>query len=172
VHAGAVIGSDGFGYAPDRTGRRHKIPQVGVVRVEDDVEIGANVTIDRATFGATIIGAGTKIDNLVQIAHNVRIGEHSALAAMTGISGSTVVGKRCMFAGQTGTVGHLTICDDVVVTGKTMVTRDITRPGTYSGGFPAEDARTWRKRIARFRRLDRFGVRTGTIEKDKNHDEH
>jgi UDP-3-O-[3-hydroxymyristoyl] glucosamine N-acyltransferase len=77
-----------------------------------------------------------------------------------------------MFAGQTGTVGHLTICDDVVVTGKTMVTRDITRPGTYSGGFPAEDARTWRKRIARFRRLDRFGVRTGTIEKDKNHDEH
>lgn len=167
VHPGAVIGCDGFGNAMSGAGWV-KVPQVGGVRIGDDVEIGANTTIDRGAIDHTVIENGVRLDNLVQIAHNVRIGEHTALAAMTGISGSTVIGKRCMFAGQTGTVGHLTICDDVIITGKSMVSKDISRPGTYSGGFPAEEARTWKKRIARFRRLDALAERVGAIEKDRH----
>lgn len=170
VHPGAIIGCDGFGNAMSASGWV-KVPQVGGVRIGDDVEIGANTTIDRGAIEHTVIENGVRLDNLVQIAHNVRIGEHSALAAMTGISGSTVIGKRCMFGGQTGTVGHLSICDDVIVTGKSMVTKDISEPGTYSGGFAAEEARTWKKRIARFRRLDNLAARIGAIEKKRQSDE-
>lgn len=169
VHPGATIGCDGFGNAMGETGWV-KVPQVGGVRIGDDVEIGANTTVDRGAIEHTVIENGVRLDNLVQIAHNVRVGEHSALAAMTGISGSTVIGKRCMFAGQTGTVGHLTICDDVIVTGKSMVSKNISKPGVYSGGFPAEDARTWKKRIARFRRLDTLVARIGAIEEGRKKD--
>jgi UDP-3-O-[3-hydroxymyristoyl] glucosamine N-acyltransferase len=114
IHAGAVIGSDGFGYAVEK-GRRRKIPQTGIVSVEDDVEIGANTTIDRATFGATVIGRGSKVDNLVQIGHNVVLGEDCVLVAQVGLSGSVKIGRRVVFAGQSGAVGHIDIGDDVTV---------------------------------------------------------
>jgi UDP-3-O-[3-hydroxymyristoyl] glucosamine N-acyltransferase len=170
VHPGAVIGCDGFGNAMSNTGWV-KVPQVGGVRIGNDVEIGANTTIDRGAIEHTVIENGVRLDNLVQIAHNVCVGEHSALAAMTGISDSTVIGKRCMFGGQTGTVGHLTICDDVIVTGKSMVTKSISAPGTYSGGFAAEEAGTWKKRLARFKRLDRLAARVAAIEQKRHNDE-
>jgi UDP-3-O-[3-hydroxymyristoyl] glucosamine N-acyltransferase len=163
VHPGAVIGSDGFGNAMSDTGWV-KVPQVGGVRIGDDVEIGSNTTIDRGAIDHTVIENGVRLDNLVQIAHNVRIGEHTAMAAMTGISGSTIIGKRCMFAGQTGIVGHVTICDDVIVTGKTMITKDIDKPGTYAGGFPAEESGTWKRLVARFRRLDVLDSRVRALE--------
>lgn len=167
VHPGAVIGSDGFGNAMSETGWV-KVPQLGGVRIGDDVEIGSNTTIDRGAIDHTVIGNGVRLDNLVQIAHNVRIGEHTAMAAMTGISGSTVIGKRCMFAGQTGIVGHVTICDDVVVTGKTMITKNIDKPGTYAGGFPAEESGTWKRLVARFRRLDALDARVSALEARKD----
>jgi UDP-3-O-[3-hydroxymyristoyl] glucosamine N-acyltransferase len=166
VHPGAVIGSDGFGNAMSETGWM-KVPQVGGVRIGDDVEIGANATIDRGAIDHTIIENGVRLDNLVQIAHNVRIGEHTAMAAMTGVSGSTVIGKRCMFAGQTGIVGHLSICDDVIVTGKTMISKNIDKPGTYSSGFPAEESGTWKRQVARFRRLDMLSARLSALEARK-----
>ena len=170
VHPGAIVGCDGFGNAISSTGWV-KVPQIGGVRIGDDVEIGANTTIDRGAIEHTVIENGARLDNLVQIAHNVRVGEHSALAAMTGISGSTVIGKRCMFGGQTGTVGHLTICDDVIVTGKSMVTKSISAPGTYSGAFAAEEAGSWKKRMARFKRLDRLAARVAAIENKRHNDE-
>lgn len=133
VHAGAVIGADGFGYIehPDKT--FEKIPQIGTVVIEDDVEIGANTTIDRATIGATVIERGTKIDNLVHIAHNVRIGEHSALAAQVGIAGSTVIGKRNRLGGQVGVVGHIRTTDDVIIEAQAGVSKSLTHPGAYFG---------------------------------------
>ncbi len=166
VHPGAVIGSDGFGNAMSETGWV-KVPQIGGVRIGDDVEIGANATIDRGAIDHTVIENGVRLDNLVQIAHNVRIGEHTAMAAMTGVSGSTVIGKRCMFAGQTGIVGHLTICDDVIVTGKTMISKNIDKPGTYSSGFPAEESGIWKRQVARFRRLDMLSARLSALEARK-----
>ncbi len=169
VHPGAVIGSDGFGNAMSNAGWV-KVPQVGGVRIGDDVEIGSNTTIDRGAIDHTVIDNGVRLDNLVQIAHNVRIGEHTAMAAMTGISGSTVIGKRCMFAGQTGTVGHVTICDDVIITGKTMITKNIDKPGTYAGGFPAEESGTWKRQVARFRRLDVLESRVSALEARKENE--
>ncbi len=136
VHSGTVIGSDGFGFATVR-GVHHKIPQIGTVVIEDDVEIGANVTIDRARFGVTSIGRGTKIDNLVQIAHNVVIGENSILVAQSGISGSTVVGKGVTLAGQAGIVGHITIGDNAVVAAQAGVTKSIP-PNVCVSGYPAK----------------------------------
>jgi UDP-3-O-[3-hydroxymyristoyl] glucosamine N-acyltransferase len=166
VHPGAVIGCDGFGNAMSENGWV-KVPQVGGVRIGDDVEIGANTTIDRGAIGHTVIGNGVRIDNLVQIAHNVRVGDHTAMAAMTGISGSTIIGKRCMFGGQSGTVGHVNICDDVVVTGNAMVTKDIDTPGAYAGAFAAEPSGVWKRQVARFRRLDSMAARLSAIAKDK-----
>jgi UDP-3-O-[3-hydroxymyristoyl] glucosamine N-acyltransferase len=163
VHPGAVIGSDGFGNAKSETGWV-KVPQVGGVRIGDDVEIGSNTTIDRGAIDHTVIENGVRLDNLVQIAHNVHIGEHTAMAAMTGISGSTVIGKRCMFAGQIGIVGHVTICDDVIVTGQAMITKNIDKPGTYAGAFPAEESGTWKRQVARFRRLDVLETRLSALE--------
>ncbi len=133
IHAGAVLGADGFGYIENSDGSFEKVPQIGNVVIEDDVEIGANTTIDRATVGSTIIGRGTKIDNLVHIAHNVAIGEHSALAAQTGIAGSTVIGKRNRFGGQAGVVGHITTADDVIVEAQSGVSKTLRQPGAYFG---------------------------------------
>ena len=164
IHPGAVIGSDGFGNAMTPAGWL-KVPQVGGVTIGDDVEIGANTTIDCGAIADTVIEDGVRIDNLCMIAHNVRIGAHTAIAAQCGIAGSAVIGKRCMFAGHSGTVGHITVCDDVIVNGKTMVTKDITEPGAYAAAFPAENARTWNRRVARFRRLDALLDRVMRLEK-------
>lgn len=136
IHSGAVIGSDGFGFVTV-DGSHHKIPQIGTVVIEDDVEIGANVTIDRARFGKTLIGGGTKIDNLVQIAHNVVIGENSMIIAQTGISGSTVIGKNVTLAGQSGLVGHITIGDNAVVAAQAGVTKSVA-PNSFVSGYPAK----------------------------------
>jgi UDP-3-O-[3-hydroxymyristoyl] glucosamine N-acyltransferase len=163
VHPGVVLGSDGFGNAMTPEGWV-KVPQVGGVRIGDDVEIGANTTVDCGAIDDTVIEDGVRIDNLCMIAHNVHIGAHTALAAMTGIAGSTTIGKRCMFAGNSGSVGHITICDDVVVLGKAMVTKDITEPGPYSGMFSAEPARQWAKLVGRVRRLEALQKRVRKLE--------
>jgi UDP-3-O-[3-hydroxymyristoyl] glucosamine N-acyltransferase len=158
VHPGAVIGADGFGFAPDR-GTWQKIPQVGSVVIGDDVEIGANTTIDRGAIEDTVIEDGVKLDNLVQIAHNVRIGAHTIMAAMSGVAGSTKVGRRCMIGGGVVMINSLTICDDVMFTFRSVVTRSVDEPGTYSGHLPAEEAGLWRKNAARFRKLDALAER-------------
>jgi UDP-3-O-[3-hydroxymyristoyl] glucosamine N-acyltransferase len=155
IHPGVVIGADGFGLAPDR-GEWVKVPQVGGVRIGDDVEVGANTTIDRGAIEDTVIEDGVKLDNQIQIAHNVRVGAHTVMAGMSGISGSTTVGKRCMIGGQVGIAGHLTICDDVVLTGRSFVSSSIKQPGTYSSGLPVEEASRFRKNAARFYQLDEF----------------
>jgi UDP-3-O-[3-hydroxymyristoyl] glucosamine N-acyltransferase len=153
LHPGSVIGADGFGFAPDRPGWV-KVPQIGSVRIGDDVDIGCNTTIDRGTIEDTEIGNGVKLDNQIQIGHNVKIGEHTIMAACSGISGSTTVGKRCVFGGMIGFAGHITIVDDVMITGFSMVSASLTEPGTYSSGIPAEPSRRWRRIVARIRQLD------------------
>ena len=165
VHPGAVIGADGFGFAPDR-GTWQKIPQLGAVVIGDDVEIGANTTIDRGTIDDTVIEDGVKLDNLVQIAHNARIGAHTIMAAMSGVAGSTKVGKRCMIGGGVVMINQLTICDDVMFTFRSIVTRSVDEPGTYSGHLPAEEAAVWRKNAARFRKLDALADRLAKAERD------
>lgn len=163
IHGGTVIGSDGFGYVP-ADGRQHKIPQVGRVVVEDDVEIGANVTVDRATLGETRIGRGSKIDNLVQIAHNVTVGEDNILVAQVGISGSTRLGDRVTIAGQTGVAGHIAIGDGVTVTARAGVTKSVEGAGVYSG-FPLMEHRRWRKVHAAYARLPELLTRLKKLEK-------
>jgi UDP-3-O-[3-hydroxymyristoyl] glucosamine N-acyltransferase len=160
---GSVIGGDGFGHAPDRDGYV-KIPQVGSVVIGNDVDIGANTTVDRGAIGDTVIEDGVKIDNLCMVAHNVRVGAHTVLAAMVGISGSATIGRRCMLGGQVGVVGHLEICDDVAVTGKTMISHSIRKPGIYSSGMPADEARAFRRNAARFRSLDELARRVRRLE--------
>jgi len=171
AHPGAVIGSDGFGNARSADGWV-KVPQLGGVRIGDDVEIGSNTTIDRGSLGDTVIENGVRLDNLIQIAHNVIVGEHTVMAAFTGISGSTIIGKRCMFAGRSATVGHVTLCDDVVVGGATMVSKDIREPGFYTASFPVEKDRDWKRKVARFRRLEDLVRRVSKLEKsaDQNDD--
>jgi UDP-3-O-[3-hydroxymyristoyl] glucosamine N-acyltransferase len=163
-HPGVVIGADGFGNAMTPEGWL-KVPQLGGVRIGDDVEIGANTTIDCGALDDTIIEDGVRIDNLCMIAHNVRIGAHTAMAAQTGIAGSTTIGKRCLFAGHSGAVGHITVCDDVVVGGKSFLSKDVTKSGTYTSSFPADDARSWAKQLARFRRLGALTERVKKLEK-------
>jgi UDP-3-O-[3-hydroxymyristoyl] glucosamine N-acyltransferase len=153
LHAGAVIGADGFGFAPD-AGTWVKVPQVGSVQIGDDVEIGANTTIDRGAIDDTVVEHGVKLDNQIQVGHNVTIGAHSAIAGCVGISGSTTIGKRCMIGGGVGIAGHLTIADDVVVTGVSLVSASIKHPGSYSSGMPAVETRKWRRMVAHLRRLD------------------
>jgi UDP-3-O-[3-hydroxymyristoyl] glucosamine N-acyltransferase len=153
LHAGAVVGADGFGFAPNE-GTWVKVPQVGSVRIGDDVEIGANTTIDRGAIDDTVVENGVKLDNQIQVGHNVIIGAHTAIAACTGISGSTVIGQRCMIGGMVGFAGHLTIADDVVVTGCSLVSASIKKPGSYSSGMPTVETRLWRRMVAHLRRLD------------------
>ncbi len=164
VHPNTVIGADGFGIANTSEGWI-KVPQLGAVTIGDDVEIGASTTIDRGAVEDTVIGNGVKLDNQIQVAHNVHIGDHTVIAACTGISGSTRIGKRCMIAGAVGFVGHLSICDDVVITGQTMVNRSITEPGAYSSALPMDEARQWRRNSARFRKLDEMAKRLNALEK-------
>jgi len=176
IHPGAVVGADGFGLAKEASGAWLKVPQVGSVVLGADVEIGANTTIDRGAIGDTVLDEGVKLDNQIQIGHNVRVGAHTAMAACVGVSGSTTIGKRCMIGGMAGIVGQLTICDDVAVTGLTMVSHSITRPGVYSGGIPAEEARTWRRIVARLKRIDSLAGRVTALERltgaqqDEDHD--
>ena len=163
LQPGAVIGSDGFGYAERGDGSREKIMQVGKVVIEDDVEIGANTTIDKATFDETLIKKGTKIDNLVQIAHNVEIGENGVIVAQVGIAGSTKIGKNVILAGQVGVVGHIGIADDVIVGAKSGVPRDIKKKGVYSG-IPVVEHKAWLKNTAMVNRLQQFYERVKLIE--------
>lgn len=165
VHPGAVIGSDGFGFAIDGD-RWFKIPQLGGVRIGDDVEIGANTTIDRGALADTVIEDGVKIDNQIQIAHNVSIGAHSAIAAGVAIGGSARIGKRCRIGGAAAIAGHLEIADDVVLTATSAVSSSIAEAGTYSSGMPVQENLRWRRNIARFRRLDEMAKRLASIESD------
>ncbi|HVN41554.1 MAG TPA: UDP-3-O-(3-hydroxymyristoyl)glucosamine N-acyltransferase [Steroidobacteraceae bacterium] len=160
---GVVVGADGFGHAPDRDGYV-KVPQVGSVVIGNDVELGANTTVDRGAIGDTVIEDGVKIDNLCQVAHNVQIGAHTVLAAMVGISGSTKVGRRCVLAGKVGTAGHIEIADDVVITGLTAVTKSVRRPGVYSSALPIDESRRFRRNAARFRALDDLARRVRRLE--------
>jgi len=163
LHPGAVIGREGFGFARDDQ-RWVRIPQVGRVRLGDDVEVGANSAVDRGAIGETVIADGVKIDNLIQIGHNVFIGENTAMAACSGISGSTQIGRNCTIAGAVGMAGHLTIGDDVHFTGMAMVTRSFERAGTYSSGIPAMPGNDWRRNVARFRHLDEMARRLRRLE--------
>lgn len=153
IHPGAVIGSDGFGNANDG-GVWVKVPQIGSVVLGDDVEVGANTTIDRGAIGDTVIEEGVKLDNQIQIGHNVRVGAHTAMAAGVGIAGSTTIGKHCMFAGKVGVAGQLEICDGVILMGRATVSGSITKPGSYSGTLGLEETNSFRRNAARFRQLD------------------
>jgi UDP-3-O-[3-hydroxymyristoyl] glucosamine N-acyltransferase len=164
IHPGAVIGSDGFGNANDR-GTWVKVPQIGIVRIGDDVEIGANTTIDRGALRDTLIADGVRLDNQIQIAHNVRIGEHTAIAGCAGIAGSTTIGKYCTLGGGVGLSGHLEIGDNVHFSGQSLVTRSFKEPGYYSGNLPAVANGEWRKTIARVRRLESVIQRLNALEK-------
>ena len=164
IQSGAVLGGEGFGFANEK-GVWQKIAQIGGVTIGDDVEIGANTTIDRGALADTQIGNGVKLDNQIMIAHNVQIGDHTAMAGCAGISGSTKIGKHCMIAGGVGMVGHIEVCDNVFVTGMTMVTRSITEPGSYSSGTAMQPAGEWRKSAARIRQLDEMARRLQQLEK-------
>jgi UDP-3-O-[3-hydroxymyristoyl] glucosamine N-acyltransferase len=173
LHSGAVIGADGFGFAPDG-GRWLKIPQIGRVVIGDDVEIGANTTIDRGAIEDTVIEDGVKIDNQVQIGHNCRIGAHTAIAGCVGIAGSVTIGRHCMLGGAAMINGHLTIADRVIVGGGTFVAKSIDAPGTYMSMIPAEEAREWRRTVAHLRSLERLADRlreldrrVGQLEQDR-----
>lgn len=164
IQSGAVIGGEGFGFANEK-GVWQKIAQIGGVTIGDDVEIGVNTAIDRGALADTVIGNGVKLDNQIQIAHNVQVGDHTAMAACVGISGSTKIGKHCMLAGGVGLVGHIDICDNVFLTGMTMVTHSITEPGAYSSGTAMQPAAEWRKSAARIRQLDDIARRLKQLEK-------
>lgn len=153
IHANAVIGSDGFGFAPQADGTFTTIPQLGNVVLEDGVSVGANTTIDRATMGSTLIKKGVKIDNLVQIAHNVEVGANTAIAAQTGVSGSTKIGQNCLIGGQVGVAGHITIADKTIVTAQSGVTKTVRKEGQILGGTPASPNSEYLKRNALLRQL-------------------
>ena len=164
IHAGAVIGADGFGFARTANGEWVKIPQTGRVVIGNDVEIGANTTIDRGTIDDTIIGNGVKLDNQIQIGHNVHIGDNTAVAGCVGIAGSTRVGRRCMIGGQAGIIGHLAIADDVVVSAGTLVTKSIRRPGVYTANLPQQTHADWVKNFAHLRQLNNMAAKIRELE--------
>jgi UDP-3-O-[3-hydroxymyristoyl] glucosamine N-acyltransferase len=165
LHAGAVVGSDGFGHAPDAEGHYHKIPQVGNVVIEDDVELGANTTIDRATMGSTVIRRGVKIDNLVQVAHNVEIGEDTVIAAQSGIAGSTKIGKRCMLGGQVGISGHITIADGSIFGAQSGVPSNIKEPNQIWQGYPVMPIMGFRRLTVLQKQLPDLSRRVHELEK-------
>ena len=165
IHSGTVIGSDGFRFEPQNEEGQRKVPQIGNVIIEDDVEIGANCAIDRATLGATILRKGVKFDNLIHIAHNVEIGENSYQAACNVVAGSTKIGKNCMFSGQVGIVGHLQIADNTIITAQSGISKSITKPGEVYMGSPAFDANRYRKSYIHFRNLDGLAQRIDKLEK-------
>jgi len=164
IHPGVVVGADGFGFANDQ-GRWVKIPQLGRVVIGDDVDIGANTTIDRGAIEDTVIEDGVKLDNLVQVAHNVHIGAHSAIAGCAGIAGSAHIGKHCALGGGVGVVGHLQIADNVVVTGMSMVSHTITEAGVYSSGTPLQENAKWHRNYVRLKQLDDMARRLKRLEK-------
>lgn len=170
LHSGAVIGADGFGFAPVKGEgglRYEKIEQLGAVRIGDDVEIGANTCIDRGALDDTVIEDGVKLDNLIQIGHNVRIGAHSAMAGCSGVAGSGVVGKRCTIGGAAVILGHLTLADDVHISAASVVMRSIRQPGQYSGVFPIDDNAAWEKNAATLRQLHSLRERIRALEKNE-----
>ncbi len=164
VHPGVVIGADGFGFAPD-DGRWEKIEQLGAVRIGDDVEIGANTCIDRGALNDTVIEDGVKLDNLIQIAHNVRIGKHTAMAGCAAVAGSATIGAYCTIGGRAGILGHLTIADHVHISATSLVTRSILKPGHYSGIFPIDDNASWEKNAATLKQLYKLRERIKALEK-------
>lgn len=165
VHSGAVIGADGFGFAPTRDQGYVKIEQLGAVRIGDDVEIGANTCIDRGALDDTVIEDGVKLDNLIQIAHNVHIGRGSAMAGCSAVAGSTRIGERCTIGGGAGILGHLTIADDVHISAQSTVSRSISKPGTYTGFFPLDDNRAWEKNAVTLRQLHALRERVRALER-------
>jgi len=165
IHAGVVIGADGFGFAPQDDNNYNKVPQIGNVIIEDKVEVGANTTIDRATIGSTIIRKGAKIDNLIQIAHNVEIGENTVIAAQTGISGSTKIGRNCMIGGQVGIIGHLIIADGVKIAAQSGIGKSITEENAIVEGSPAFSIRDYQRSYVHFRRLDNIVKRINNLER-------
>ena len=165
IHPGAVLGADGFGLAMDG-GRWIKVPQLGGVVIGNDCEIGANTTIDRGTLEDTVLEDDVRLDNQIQIGHNVHIGAHTAMAGCSAAAGSARIGKRCLIGGGAGILGHLELCDGVVITAMTLVTHSIKTPGEYSSGTPLMDNRSWRKNAARFRQLDRIARRLASDAKD------
>ena len=164
IHSGVVLGADGFGVARDAQRTWTKVPQVGSVRIGDDVEIGAKTTIDRGAIEDTDIGDGVKLDNQIQIGHNVVIGSHTAIAGLAGVAGSTRIGARCIIGGDAVISGHLVIVDDVVISGGSRVVRSIDQPGLYGGTLPAEDIRNWRRNAVRFGQLDDMARRLQRLE--------
>ncbi|KRA51914.1 UDP-3-O-(3-hydroxymyristoyl)glucosamine N-acyltransferase [Pseudoxanthomonas sp. Root630] len=165
VHPGAVIGADGFGLAMD-SGHWIKVPQLGGVVIGDDCEIGANTTIDRGALDDTVLEEDVRLDNQIQIGHNVRIGAHTAMAGCSAAAGSARIGRYCLIGGAAGVLGHLEICDRVVITAMSLVTSSITEPGEYSSGTPLTDNRTWRKNAARFKQLDALARRVLAADKE------
>lgn len=169
IHSGSVIGADGFGFALEK-GSWHKVPQLGKVILEDDVDIGANVSIDRGAIDDTVIETGVKLDNQIQIGHNVRIGAHTVIAGSTGIAGSTTIGKYCMIGGHVGISGHITICDQVIITGKSSVGQSIDKPGMYSSGFPAKPSRSWWRIVNQVLNIGNMVKRINDLEKESENE--
>jgi len=163
IHPGVVIGADGFGIANDK-GKWINVPQIGSVQIGDDVDIGANTTIDRGAIDDTIIGDGVKLDNQIQVGHNTTIGTNTVIAGCVGIAGSTTIGKNCIIGGGAGLGGHLELVDGVMLTGMTMVTKSIKQAGSYSSGIPAEETHHWHKNVIRYRQMDKLTERVKQLE--------
>lgn len=164
IHSGAVIGADGFGIAREADGSWTKIPQIGRVIIGDDVEIGANTTIDRGALDDTVIEDGVKLDNQIQIGHNVRVGAHTAMAGCVGVAGSARIGQRCTIGGGAIILGHLTVADDVNISAATLVTKSISQPGSYTGAMPFEAHRDWLRNAAQMCHLDEMAKRMRELE--------
>lgn len=164
LHSGCVLGADGFGFVPQATGW-YKIPQIGYVSLGDDVEIGANTTVDRAAMGVTRLGNGVKLDNLIHIAHGVEIGDHTVIAACTGIAGSAKIGAFCQISGMCSIAGHISVADRVTITATSFVINSITESGVYSSGTTVDEHGLWRKNAVRFRQLDQMARRLAALEK-------
>lgn len=165
LHAGCEIGSDGFGFAPRRDGSWEKIPQIGRVLIGDDVEIGANCTIDRGALDDTVIESGVKLDNMVHIAHNCKIGENAAIAGQSGMAGSSSIGKRVRIGGQSGILGHIEVCDDVVVSGRSLISKSVSEKGMYTSTIASQPHQEWLRNTVHLRHLDEMASRLRALEK-------